>query len=58
MAAVVGVTLSLLIIFLLLVIALLVAYKKEKMCFKGIKRVSQASHFSMRIVPILQLEQQ
>ena len=35
MAAVVGVTLSLLIIFLLLVITLLIAYKKEKMCFKG-----------------------
>ena len=35
MAAVVGVTLSLLIIFLLLVITLLVAYKKEKLCFKG-----------------------
>ena len=37
MAAVVGVTLSILIIFLALVIALLVAYKREKMCFKGKK---------------------
>ena len=35
MVAVVGVTLSLLILFLALVLALLVAYKKEKMCFKG-----------------------
>jgi len=34
MAAVVGVTLAILIIFLVLVIALLIAYKKEKMCFK------------------------
>merc|ERR1712154_577354 len=34
MAAVVGLTLAILIIFLILVIALLVAYKKEKMCFK------------------------
>ena len=35
MAAVVGVTLAILIIFLVLVIALLIAYKKEKMCFKS-----------------------
>ena len=35
MAAVVGLTLAILIIFLVLVIALLVAYKKEKMCFKS-----------------------
>merc|ERR1719507_163649 len=35
MAAVVGLTLAILIIFLVLVIALLVAYKKEKMCFKN-----------------------
>ena len=35
MVAVVGVTLSLLILFLALVLTLLVAYKKEKMCFKG-----------------------
>jgi len=34
MAAVVGVTLAILIAFLVLVIALLIAYKKEKMCFK------------------------
>ena len=35
MAAVVGVTLAILILFLILVIALLIAYKKEKMCFKS-----------------------
>ena len=35
MAAVVGLTLAILIVFLVLVIALLVAYKKEKMCFKS-----------------------
>ena len=35
MAAVVGVTLAILIIFLILVIGLLIAYKKEKMCFKS-----------------------
>ena len=37
MGAVVGVTLALLIIFVVLVVALLIAYKKEKMCFKGEK---------------------
>ena len=35
MAAVVGVTLTILIAFLILVIALLIAYKKEKLCFKS-----------------------
>lgn len=35
MAAVVGLTLAILIAFLVLVIALLIAYKKEKMCFKS-----------------------
>ena len=35
MAAVVGLTLAILIVFLVLVIALLIAYKKEKMCFKS-----------------------
>ena len=35
MAAVVGVTLAILIAFLILVIALLIAYKKEKLCFKS-----------------------
>merc|ERR1711976_431196 len=41
MAAVVGVTLTILITFLILVIALLIAYKKEKLCFKSSTKVSE-----------------
>jgi len=35
MASVIGVVIALLIIFVLLSIILLVAYKKQKLCFKG-----------------------
>ena len=35
MASVIGVVIALLTLFVLLVIVLLYAYKKQKMCFKG-----------------------
>ena len=47
MAAVVGVTLAILIIFLVLVIALLIAYKKEKMCFKSEYNILEYIHTSL-----------
>ena len=54
MAAVVGVTLSILIIFLALVIGLLIAYKKEKMCFKSKFYIQQVSKtWGLRLVIIL-----
>lgn len=35
MASVIGVVIALLVLFVLLVIVLLYAYKKQKLCFKG-----------------------
>ena len=35
MASVIGVVIALLVLFVILVIVLLYAYKKQKLCFKG-----------------------